>query len=82
MRFIRFYKFGPKVTPPFKIEQLHTWFESEISEDSIQPVDVFEIKENGPINGSDKNKPLAMKLFAGLLNLKKAYKYFKNRKLW
>lgn len=80
MRLIRLYRFRPRSQPPFKMHHMYHWFKSEISHASIEPVDTFEISDEGPIHGSNENKPFAVKLFRGILRLKTAFENFKKRR--
>lgn len=77
MRFIRLYSFSPKSQPPTKIQNMHKWFVKEVSSASIEPIETYEITEDGPSNGNATQLPLARKLFDGLMLLKKAYQRIK-----
>ena len=58
---------------------MHLWFETEISNVPTESVDTFEITETGVLNGSNKNRIFAIKLYTGLMNLKKAFAWFNKR---
>lgn len=79
MQHIRLYKFSPNSKPPLRIKHMYQWFKHEVNTASIEPVDTFEISNQGPINGSNENRPLAIKIFKGMLRLKKVFESFKKR---
>ena len=78
MRLIRLYRFRPTSQPPHNIKQMNQWFQKEVEEASIEPIDSYEITEQGP-TGNPNNLPLAKKIFQGLLLLNKIWLQFKDR---
>lgn len=79
MQHIRLYRFSPSSQPPPKINKMNHWFNQEVSDASIQPVDTFQITEQGPVNGKPENLPLALRIYNGMMQLKKAFESLKNR---
>lgn len=80
MRYIRLYRFTPRSQPPSKIQQMYQWFKAEVTDASIEPIDTFKISDKGPVNGSNDNRPFAIKLFMGMLYLEKAFEILKKRR--
>lgn len=76
---LKLYNFSPSKAPPDTIEEMDQWFNDEVTQASIEPSDTFDITNQGPVNGSSINLPLAEKIFQGIQLLKKAWMQFKQR---
>ncbi len=80
MPHIRIYRFPTKSQPPSQINKMLNWFNKEVSDASVEPVDSYRITKNGPVEGSEKHLSLAIKMFNGLMLLKKEFVRFKKRR--
>ncbi|MGH1386406.1 hypothetical protein [Kordia sp.] len=76
---IRIYQFRPESKPPSKVHKMYSWFKTEVSNASIEPLTTYEIPESGAIDGNDTQLSLATKLYKGYIYLKKAFSWFKQR---
>ena len=79
MQRIQLFQFRPESQAPSKTHLLYGWFKDEVSTRSIEPIDVFEITNQGPVNGKPENRPFAIQIFRVMLSLKTSFKRFKNR---
>lgn len=76
---IRIYQFRPASQPPSKVHKMYSWFKTEVTTAAIEPVDSYEIAENGSINGNGTHASLATKLCKGFAYFKKAFAWFKQQ---
>jgi hypothetical protein len=79
MRFIRLYRFRPSSQPPINIKKIYPWFKEEVQNSSIEPIDAYQITEEGPMGGSEENLSFAKQIFEVLKRIKQTYLYLKQR---
>ena len=77
---IRFFEFGPKTIPPAEVNKMQNWFQDELKAHRIEPVDLFEMGEQGlqRLSGT-RNEAEANEVFLQLNLTRKFHQQFRKK---